>query len=54
MSRISGSENFQLPVAHTCYNQIDLPEYSTKEMLEEKLLWAIKEAQGFGFGWCLR
>jgi len=27
-----------------------LPEYSTKEMLEEKLLWAIKEAQGFGFG----
>ena len=51
MSRISGSENFQLPVAHTCYNQIDLPEYSTKEMLEEKLLWAIKEAQGFGFGW---
>ena len=51
MSRISGSENFQLPVAHTCYNQIDLPEYSTKEMLEEKLFWAIKEAQGFGFSW---
>ena len=50
ISRISGSDNFQLPVAHTCYNQIDLPEYSSKEMLEEKLMWAIKEAQGFGFG----
>jgi hypothetical protein len=24
--------------------------YDSKEMLEEKLMWAIKEASGFGFG----
>lgn len=39
-----------LPTAHTCFNQLDLPEYSTEEVLREKLLVAIKEGgQGFGF-----
>merc|ERR1712071_475160 len=27
-----------LPVAHTCFNLLDLPEYSTKEKLKFKLL----------------
>lgn len=58
---ISGSQRFQihkaygaperLPSAHTCFNQLDLPEYSSKEQLEERLMLAIHEAsEGFGFG----
>jgi E3 ubiquitin-protein ligase HUWE1 len=43
-----GSE--RLPTAHTCFNQLDLPEYSSEELLRKKLLQAITEAhQGFGF-----
>ncbi|PPS03508.1 hypothetical protein GOBAR_AA17142 [Gossypium barbadense] len=39
-----------LPSAHTCFNQLDLPEYPSKEHLEERLLLAIHEAnEGFGF-----
>ncbi|KAK9074252.1 hypothetical protein SSX86_006849 [Deinandra increscens subsp. villosa] len=58
---ISGPQRFQihkaygaperLPSAHTCFNQLDLPEYTTKEQLQERLLLAIHEAsEGFGFG----
>ncbi|XXG55804.1 hypothetical protein AAC387_Pa03g3392 [Persea americana] len=58
---ISGSQRFQihkaygsprhLPSAHTCFNQLDLPEYPSKEQLRERLLLAIHEAsEGFGFG----
>ncbi|KAJ1697814.1 hypothetical protein LUZ63_006326 [Rhynchospora breviuscula] len=58
---ISGPQRFQihkaygapdrLPSAHTCFNQLDLPEYNSKEQLEERLLLAIHEAsEGFGFG----
>ncbi|XP_043712175.1 E3 ubiquitin-protein ligase UPL1-like isoform X2 [Telopea speciosissima] len=58
---ISGSQRFQihkaygspdhLPSAHTCFNQLDLPEYPSKQHLEERLLLAIHEAnEGFGFG----
>ena len=40
----------RLPTAHTCFNQLDLPEYSTEEMLKAKLAQAISEAhEGFGF-----
>ncbi|KAG6508465.1 hypothetical protein ZIOFF_033839 [Zingiber officinale] len=58
---ISGPQQFQihkaygaperLPSAHTCFNQLDLPEYSSREQLEERLLLVIHEAsEGFGFG----
>lgn len=58
---VSGPQRFQihkaygaperLPSAHTCFNQLDLPEYSHKEQLQERLLLAIHEAsEGFGFG----
>ncbi|KAG5018915.1 hypothetical protein JHK87_014770 [Glycine soja] len=58
---ISGAQRFQihkaygssdhLPSAHTCFNQLDLPEYPSKQHLEERLLLAIHEAnEGFGFG----
>ncbi|PSN46654.1 hypothetical protein C0J52_07077 [Blattella germanica] len=36
-----------LPVAHTCFNLLDLPRYSTKEKLRYKLLQAIQQTQGF-------
>jgi E3 ubiquitin-protein ligase HUWE1 len=38
-----------LPSAHTCFNQLDLPEYSSEEVMREKLLLSIKEGIGFGF-----
>ena len=37
-----------LPVAHTCFNLLDLPEYATKEKLRFKLLQAIQCTKGFG------
>ncbi|KAK9785185.1 hypothetical protein WJX73_010540, partial [Symbiochloris irregularis] len=58
---ISGPQKFQihksygpsdrLPSAHTCFNQLDLIEYDTKENLRERLLMALHEGSvGFGFG----
>eukprot|EP00959_Pyramimonas_sp_CCMP1952_P413355 8661566-Pyramimonas_sp.AAC.1 len=58
---ISGPQRFQihraygasdrLVSAHTCFNQLDLPEYTSKEQLLERLTLAIHEGnEGFGFG----
>lgn len=39
-----------LPTSHTCMNQLDLPEYDTKEMLLSKVTKAITWGkEGFGF-----
>ncbi|KAF9571966.1 hypothetical protein EC968_010503 [Mortierella alpina] len=57
---ISGIQKFQihkdfsstnrLPSAHTCFNQLDLPEYETYEELRQQLLTAISECStGFAF-----
>eukprot|EP01119_Soliformovum_irregulare_P015716 TRINITY_DN445_c5_g1_i2.p1 TRINITY_DN445_c5_g1~~TRINITY_DN445_c5_g1_i2.p1 ORF type:complete len:227 (+),score=60.13 TRINITY_DN445_c5_g1_i2:116-796(+) len=32
----------KLPAAHTCFFTIDLPKYSTQEIMKEKLLYAIR------------
>merc|ERR1711990_313906 len=37
-----GSSDSALPQAHVCYFQIDLPNYSTKAILEKRLLTAIR------------
>ncbi|KAI3388995.1 hypothetical protein SNEBB_006649 [Seison nebaliae] len=37
-----------LPLAHTCFNHLVLPVYSSKKELKEKLLLAIQNAEGFG------
>ncbi|CAF0730839.1 unnamed protein product [Didymodactylos carnosus] len=37
-----------LPTAHTCFNALLLPEYSSKAKLQEKLVKAIQYAEGFG------
>ncbi|KAK3102129.1 hypothetical protein FSP39_009035 [Pinctada imbricata] len=39
----------RLPVAHTCFNQLDLPAYETYDKLRHMLLLAINEcSEGFG------
>ncbi|OWF39726.1 E3 ubiquitin-protein ligase HERC4 [Mizuhopecten yessoensis] len=42
-----GVEN-HLPVAHTCFNVLDLPTYSKKEVMLHKLQQAIEQTEGFG------
>lgn len=37
-----------LPRAHTCFNRLDLPPYSSFEVLFEKLLLAVEESASFG------
>lgn len=45
----NGDDEERLPSAHTCFNHMLLPEYSSKEILREKLLYAIRNAaEGFG------
>uniref|UniRef100_A0A7S0HI01 HECT-type E3 ubiquitin transferase n=1 Tax=Hanusia phi TaxID=3032 RepID=A0A7S0HI01_9CRYP len=40
----------RLPSSHTCFNQLDLPEYSSEEELSRYLLSAVREGfEGFGF-----
>ena len=56
---IGGPQRFQihraagedrLPTASTCFNQLHLSNFSSKERLKEKLMYAIKEgSEGFGF-----
>lgn len=43
-----GGNKDQLPTAHTCFNHLILPDYSTREKLKEKLKIAINNAEGFG------
>ncbi|VDL89161.1 unnamed protein product [Schistocephalus solidus] len=42
----SGGDSY-LPVAHTCYNLLDLPKYSSKEILKSKFMQAIENTEGF-------
>ncbi|KAL8214456.1 hypothetical protein R6Q57_003905 [Mikania cordata] len=39
-----------LPSVMTCANYLKLPPYSSKEIMKEKLLYAITEGQGLGSG----
>ena len=40
--------SLRLPMAHTCYNVLLLPEYGNKEKLKERLMKAIDYSKGFG------
>jgi hypothetical protein len=40
--RYQGGGDAKLPIAHTCYFQIDIPRYTKKEIFREKLLIAIR------------
>ncbi|ODV58307.1 E3 ubiquitin-protein ligase TOM1 ASCRUDRAFT_78003 [Ascoidea rubescens DSM 1968] len=47
--RVYGATD-RLPSAHTCFNQLDLPQYESYENLRTALLLAITEGhEGFGF-----
>ena len=37
----------RLPTAATCFNLLKLPNFKSKKILREKLLYAIKAASGF-------
>lgn len=40
----------RLPTAHTCFNQLDLPSYSSVEAMRKNILMAIREgSEGFAF-----
>jgi hypothetical protein len=43
-----GSGTNQLPSAHTCFNNLILPNYKNKELLRKKLHIAINYSEGFG------
>ncbi|EMG50520.1 HUL4 Probable E3 ubiquitin-protein ligase HUL4 [Candida maltosa Xu316] len=44
----NGYESQRLPIAHTCFNELALYNYTTKETFVEKLNKAINESAGFG------
>ena len=43
-----GPDSDRLPTAHTCFNVLLLPAYSSKEKLDRLLRIAILHAEGFG------
>lgn len=49
ISKLNENDDTSLPVAHTCFNELSLPEYSNKKTLENKTILAITECQGFEF-----
>ncbi|XP_046395665.1 ubiquitin-protein ligase E3A isoform X1 [Ischnura elegans] len=44
----NGPDSDRLPTAHTCFNVLMLPEYESKEKLNDRLLKAINYSKGFG------
>ena len=44
----NGPDSDRLPTALTCFGRLLLPEYSTKEKLENRVSTAIENAKGFG------
>ncbi len=45
-----GDIDGHLPTSYTCYGTLLLPEYSSKDILRQKLGMALENAKGFGFG----
>lgn len=44
----NGGDSDRLPTAHTCFNHLLLPSYSTKAKLRDRLDVAIDQSEGFG------
>jgi E3 ubiquitin-protein ligase NEDD4 len=40
----------QFPVAHTCFNRLDLPAYDDPEVLRTRLEFCMDNIEGLGFG----
>lgn len=45
--RCSGEDQSRLPTAATCFNLLKIPNYTTKEQMKEKLLYAISSSARF-------
>jgi ubiquitin-protein ligase E3 A len=43
-----GGDPDRLPTAHTCFNHLLLPQYSSKETLMRMLDFALDNSEGFG------
>lgn len=41
------AQEHYLPVAHTCYNLLDMPRYQTKETVRRRLTQAVEQYEGF-------
>lgn len=44
----NGDSDLRLPTSMTCFGRLLLPQYSSKEILKEKLVKAIENSKGFG------
>ncbi|VDL63048.1 unnamed protein product [Hymenolepis diminuta] len=52
ISRASVSSTSHLPSAHTCFNTLELPAYTSYEQLRDRLLTAIREcSEGYGMAY---
>jgi len=47
ISRMDGAGDDKLPTASTCFNILRLPPYSSKAVLQDRLLYAIRSNAGF-------
>ena len=45
---LNGDNDQFLPTSHTCFGILMLPNYSMKEILQERLFKAIQYNEGFG------
>jgi hypothetical protein len=45
LNRVSAKDH--LPVAHTCFNTLDLSDYTDRKTLAAKLLLSVNEGRGF-------
>lgn len=45
LPKAAGRADMYLPIAHTCFFSIDLPMYSCRDVMREKLLYAITHCQ---------
>lgn len=53
IKRSNHSDETYLPISHTCFNQLELPQYQTEQQLKSKLLEAIQHCQQFGLAWTI-
>jgi len=44
----NGSDDQRLPSAHTCFNHLLLPAYSSVDVMREKIRYAMTQSEGFG------
>eukprot|EP00976_Prorocentrum_cordatum_P094965 1189995-Prorocentrum_minimum.AAC.2 len=44
----NGPHSDRLPTAHTCFNHLLLPEYTSEDFMRERIMTAINNAEGFG------